>query len=308
MPNINEIMENDNLDNIENKEDKQIQLDPHGYFPEDFSLNIYKSTSLYKNRYKIETCRLKKVLKNLYHEENSKKNKNLNEIIKKNTIQNTLSIKMFKLLKAKKIDRFVNRLLNIKNIPNISKKENSKDNSKRDNFFLTNKNKYRDKNKINYIEYDDKNSKNNVCIQPYSIIHYEKNINRNFPLDNIKINSTANSATQTYHTLREKNKNKILNKKYCYNNSSIPYKDKNLNYKEIKFEIIKAPKKNIFLKKHKKKSKPFSATRTNSSNFIVQNNNIINKDKKLIFSFYDPKDRYVQLFEELEKKELEYKY
>ena len=322
--NINQIIENDkfdntyNLDNIENKENNQNQLDPHGYFPEDFSLNIYKSTSLYKNRYKIETCRLKKVLKNLYHEENSKKTKDLDNIIKKNTIENTLSIKMFKLLKARKIDRFVNRLLNIRKVPNINKKENSKNNSKRDNFFLTNKNK--NKYKMHHIDYNDKNTKNNnLCIQPYSNIQNEKVINRNFPLDNIKGNNTANSATQTlnenkeiknyYCTLRDKNKYKILNKNY-YNNS-IGYNEKNCNYKEIKFEILKAPKKNNFLKKYKKKSRPFSATRTNSSFLNAQNNNIINnfnKEKKLIFSFYDPKDRYIQLFDELEKKEMEYKY
>ena len=44
------------------------------------------------------------------------------------------------------------------------------------------------------------------------------------------------------------------------------------------------------------------------SSLNIQNNNIINKfnkDKKLIFSFYDPKDKYIQLFEDLEKKEFD---
>jgi hypothetical protein len=33
-----------------------------GYFREDFSLNIYKSTSLYKKRYQIEPMRLREQL------------------------------------------------------------------------------------------------------------------------------------------------------------------------------------------------------------------------------------------------------
>lgn len=322
---LNDSIQNINQNiNIENKENKQTQLDPHGYFPEDFSLNIYKSTSLYKNRYKIESCRLKKVLKNIYHEENSKKNKNLNNLIKKNTIENTSSIKMLRLLKSRKIDRFVNKLLDMKNIHSENKKENSKQNikkqnNKKDNFFITNKNKEH----INNIDYGDKNNNNKICIQPYSNIQNEKNNNRFSPLNNFK-NNTTSSGTQTinpnnksriYYILRNnENKYNFLNQRYYKNNSnsdSIPYKEKNFNYKEMKFEMIKTSKKNKFLKKCEKMIRPFSATKPNSSFFDCKNNNIINnfnKDKKLIFSFYDPKDKYIQLFDELEKREIEYKY
>ena len=298
---LNDSIQNINQNiNIENKENKQTQLDPHGYFPEDFSLNIYKSTSLYKNRYKIESCRLKKVLKNIYHEENSKKNKNLNNLIKKNTIENTSSIKMLRLLKSRKIDRFVNKLLDMKNIHSENKKENSKQNikkqnNKKDNFFITNKNKEH----INNIDYGDKNNNNKICIQPYSNIQNEKNNNRFSPLNNFK-NNTTSSGTQT---INPNNKSRIY---YILRNNENKY-----NYKEMKFEMIKTSKKNKFLKKCEKMIRPFSATKPNSSFFDCKNNNIINnfnKDKKLIFSFYDPKDKYIQLFDELEKREIEYKY
>lgn len=286
---------NCNLENDQENNNNEIQLDPHGYFPEDFSLNIYKSTSLYKNRYKIETCRLKKVLKNIYHEENSKRIKNLIHIIKKNTMENNISIKMFKLLKSKKIDRFVNRLLNINNIPSQKYKESRKDNSfKRRHFFLTNKNK---KVNFNFKDKDIKINLNNICIQSYSNIHYEKNkmhnyiLGRNFSID-INKNNTDNSGIQTinvfnnesknkicynnikeleYNNLREQNQKKqnIFNNKYS-NSNSLPYKDKNIKYKEIKFEKIKKPKKYIFLQKQKKRIRLFSANKINSSFLNLQ--------------------------------------
>ena len=311
--------EKDDNDNNINSKNKQTQLDPHGYFPEDFSLNIYKSTSLYKNRYKIQTCRLKKVLKNIYQEENSKHTKNLNDIIKKNTIENNLSINMLKLLKAQKIDRFVNRLLNINNNPFQIQNENSKDNINKikDNFFLTNKNKL--SKKINNFDLDELDSKNNAYIQPYSKINNEDLINkyffvRNTSLDNNNKSNTANSSTQTINVKNElrnkyysnKNRNEFGNKSLkdkqnIFNNNNLSFKGKNCSCKEIKFEMIKFPKKNIFLKKNEKVIRPFSASKTKSlSSLNIQNNNIINnfnKDKKLIFSFYDPKDKYIQLFD-----------
>ena len=324
--------EKDDNENITNSKNKQTQLDPHGYFPEDFSLNIYKSTSLYKNRYKIQTCRLKKVLKNIYQEENSKHNKDLNDIIKKNTIENNLSINMFKLLKAQKIDRFVNRLLNINNNPFQSQNENSKDNNNiklKDNFFLTNKNKL--SKKINNFDLDDLYTKNEAYIQPNSNINNEDLINkfffiRNISLDNNNNNksNTANSATQTMIVNNELRKNYYYNRNINEfrdkslrdsqnilnsNNNNLSFKGKNCSCKEIKFEMRQFPKKNIFLKKSEKVIRPFSATKTKSlSSLNIQNNNIINKfnkDKKLIFSFYVPKDKYIQLFEDLEKKEFD---
>lgn len=328
--------EKDDNDNNTNIKNKQTQLDPHGYFPEDFSLNIYKSTSLYKNRYKIQTCRLKKVLKNIYQEENSKHTKNLNDIIKKNTIENNLSINMFKLLKAQKIDRFVNRLLNIKNNPFQNLNENSKDNINinkiKDNFFLTNKNRI--SKKINNFNLDDLDNKSNAYIQPYSNINNEDLTNKYFSIKNFSIDNnnnnksnTANSATQTmsvnsglnnkyYYnnniyefgdkSFREQNRQNILNSN---NNNNLSFKGKNYSCKEIKFEMMQFPKKKIFLKKNEKMIRPFSASKIDSSSSLnCKNNNIIknfHKNKKLIFSFYDPKDKYIQLFEDLEKKEFD---
>ena len=67
--------------------------------------------------------------------------------------------------------------------------------------------------------------------------------------------------------------------------------------------MINYPKKEIFLKKFQKMMRPFSASKTNSYNNINKNDvNNLNKDKKLIFSFYDPKDKYIQLFDELQKR------
>ena len=44
-----------------------------GYFPIDFSLNIYKSTDLYKKRYQIEPLRLKQQLKLVKNQRKMKK-------------------------------------------------------------------------------------------------------------------------------------------------------------------------------------------------------------------------------------------
>lgn len=308
-----------------NEKNKQTQLDPHGYFPDDFSLNIYKSTCLYKNRYKIESCRLKKVLKNIYIKENSKKNKNLINIIKKNTIKNNVSTKMFKLLKSKKIDRFVNRYLNVdissknNNNKNETSKNNNSFNKIKKKIFITNKKK--EITQLKCIDSDEIDKKANILIHPYTnIISNEKNkininFNRNFSNDNIKTN-TANSATQTLNINDTKNKNSACNlydsenksfidkNKNSLNINNTPsFKDKYYNFKEIKFEMIKYPKKEIFLKKFQKMMRPFSASKTNSYNNINKNDvNNLNKDKKLIFSFYDPKDKYIQLFDELQKR------
>ena len=319
----------DKIENNKENENKQIQLDIHSYFPEDFSLNIYKSTSLYKNRYQIETCRLKKALKNIYHEENSTKNKNLNDMIKKNTIENNKSIAMLKLLKSRKIDRFVNRLLN--KSPS-EKNENSKENNKKiDKIFITNKNKI--SNESDGFGFDKKNRIINKFKPPFSkcIINYNENKksdsynNCNENINNK--NNTINSATQTINenksnnihylqyineyeqkSLRHQNSQIILNKKLSNINKYNQHK--NYNYKEIKFEMIDLPKNN-FLKNQEKMIRPFSASKLNKLNLNIQNNNdfnynSFNKKRKLIFSLYEPNDKYIQLFEELEKKQLDY--
>ena len=311
-----------NIENNKENENKKMQLDPHHYFPEDFSLNIYKSTSLYKNRYKIDTCRLKKALKNIYHEENSIKSKNINYIIQKNTIENNRSIKLLKLLKSRKIDRFVNKLLNISP---PQKNENSKDIAKNiEKIFITNKNKT--SNEYKNIDYDEKNVNKNKFIDPYTKYtniyneNQKANNSNNFNENINNKNNTTNSATQTINpnessnnnyiyiseyekkSLRPHNSQIILNKKLSHIKNYNKYK--NCNYKEIKFEMIDLPK-NMFLKKQEKMIRPFSASKINSINLNNQNNNIINninKKSKLIFSLYDPNDKYVQLFEEVENK------
>ena len=328
------------------------QLDPHGYFPEDYSLNVFKSTDLYQKRYKIETCRLKKVLKNINTKENTKKNKNIIRLIKKNALNNNISTKMFKLLKSNKIDRFVDRYLNIKNpISHLkSENENIKENQKNNNnnlkkkprkIFLTNKNN--DIIQLNFLDLEELRKKTKIHMHPYTIVnnneinsnnHYIQYYYRNFSNDNNKTN-TANSGTQTININDSNNKNSIINskefesdslneiKKHIVNRKNVnnlpSHRDNIYSFKEIKFKIIKSPKESYFLKKYKNMMKSFSKVKTNFSysenrKKIKNNNkndnkndnkiNNLKKSKKLIFSFYDPKDRFIQLFKKLEKKAL----
>ena len=171
------------------------------------------------------------------------------------------------------------------------------------------------------IDSDEIDKKTNIFMHPYiNIINNENNkininFNRNFSNDNIKTN-TANSATQTLNTNDMKNKNLAYN---LYDSENKSFTDKNKNslninntpsfnekyykFKEIKFEMVNYSKKEIFLKKFQKMMRPFSASKNNSYNNINKKDvNNLNKDKKLIFSFYDPKDKYIQLFEELQKR------
>lgn len=70
------------------------------------------------------------------------------------------------------------------------------------------------------------------------------------------------------------------------------------------FEIGGNNKKKMFSKKYQKKSRPFTASKITSSVNNHKKNVIKNSENKggLVFSLYDPKDKYIQLFEHLAKR------
>lgn len=302
---------NQNFLNEENFEyDSEIkdptQLDVHGYFPEDFSLRVFKCTSFYKNRYKIQTKHLKKTLNNIYVDEKAKRKKNINNIIKKNN-ENTLSNEMLRLLKSNRIDRFVNRYLNLKNISFKNKKQNNR--SIKSSTYRYRKQNMANKNQNDYVQ------NLNICINPYldakrgyNTIN-AKNFDRNYLIDNIKTN-TANSGTQTIngeHRNKDKDKDndkdnnsKEKKKDLLTNNKFITNSPINNNNKlnENNFEIIGHHKKKMFLKKYQKKVRPFTSFNSHKNNDIKSFEN----KRGLVFSLYDPKDKYIQLFEQLEKR------
>lgn len=303
--NINQnFLKDENIEYDKDNETKDpTQLDIHGYFPDDFNLRVFKCTSFYKNRYKIQTKHLKKTLNNIYVDENAKRKKNINNIIKKNN-ENTLSNEMLRLLKSNRIDRFVNRYLNLKNISYKKKKQNQR---------YINSSTYRYKKQYMPSKNGNDNEKKlNICISPYldargvyNTIN-AKNFNRNYLIDNMIIN-TANSGTQTINAEKrnkDKNVDNILvdkKKDFLSNNKFITNSPMN---SKGNFEIVGNNKKNMLSKKYQKKSRPFTASKATSS-FNNQKKYVIkNSENKggLVFSLYDPKDKYIQLFEHLAKR------
>ena len=104
------------LDELKNKalypvNNKRVIPIVTGYFPEDFSLNIYRSTSLYKKRYQIEPFKLKGQLKIIKTQKKSKIIDNIIKSIKKKEKENCISSDLLRLLKSNKIDTFAKRYL-----------------------------------------------------------------------------------------------------------------------------------------------------------------------------------------------------
>jgi len=305
--NINQNILNDENTEYDSENKDPTQLDIHGYFPDDFPLRAFKCTSFYKNRYKIQTKHLKNTLNDIYVDENDKRKKNINYIIKKNN-ENTLSNEMLRLLKSNRIDRFVNRYLNLKNINFKNKKQNNR-------YIKSSTYRYR-KQYMGSKDQNDNDKKLNIVINPYLSINggyntiNAKNFNRNYLIDNMKTN-TANSGTQTINA-EDKNKGKDIDyiskkkkKDFLTHNKFItnsPINNNKIN--ENNFEIVGNLKKNMFSKKHQKKVRPFTASKTTTSFNNHKNNAIKSFEHKrgLVFSLYDPKDKYIQLFEHMEKR------
>lgn len=284
-----------------------------GYFPEDFSLNIFKSTSLYKRRYQIESLPLKKQLKLINLQKKSNKNEKIIKAIKKNIIENNFSSDLMRLLKSNKIDRFAKRYLEKEN--NTKKKENNMKTMKFRRILTSKSNKFEENKQLD----EDKMNNNDLILQkiliPFNSIQidktkniYEENI-ISLDSDNKINNNMINSASQTcnineYEKYKE-NKDierpiphSILKNDYlCDSITSYNNSKKNIEkYNIRRFKKLKFSKKYLFLDKNNN-VKIFSPTK---SKFNL-NNNIINKSK-LVFSFYDPNDEHIKLMKEFEKK------
>ena len=244
-------------------------LDPHGYFPEDYSLNVYKQTNLYKNRYQIQTRNLKNVIKKIQTNEKSPYFINISNQMKKNNIENTIGIEEYRLLNSKKIDKFVNKTLNIKDsfTPKNYRNKNSK-------FRLS-------KNYSNYNIYNDNNNLR-------QLINYNNNNNYYY---------IANNETQTINKNKEVKKNFSV-KEMKFQMINIPKKiDNNIFIKSYKKSTDKSFKN--YYNNHSKCNK-FNRLVFSAKNRSYKNNHINDiknvKEKGLKFSFYNPADDKLQIF------------
>ena len=283
-----------------------------GYFPEDFSLNIYRSTSLYKKRYQIEPFKLKGQLKIIKTQKKSKIIDNIIKSIKKKEKENCISSDLLRLLKSNKIDTFAKRYL-----------EKYKFQSK------TNINKILPKKKLEKLK-EDKIGNADLIINTLVIESSKKtNFNNiNLSEDNLAYknqnnktkNNMINSSSQTNfvndfkgYNFRYKIKHKfierplssrtnnILNNYYLYDSLSLgnnsPFNKRNIHNRNKNNKIFK----NNFSEKKNKKIKLFFTKKIKSA--LNKNiNNQLDKNKKLIFSFYDSNDKDIKLFEKFEKK------
>ena len=321
------------LDELKNKalypvNNKRVIPIVTGYFPEDFSLNIYRSTSLYKKRYQIEPFKLKGQLKIIKTQKKSKIIDNIIKSIKKKEKENCISSDLLRLLKSNKIDTFAKRYL-----------EKYKFQSK------TNINKILPKKKLEKLK-EDKIGNADLIINTLVIESSKKtNFNNiNLSEDNLAYknqnnktkNNMINSSSQTNfvndfkgYNFRYKIKHKfierplssrtnnILNNYYLYDSLSLgnnplfffvlniywnswvnsPFNKRNIHNRNKNNKIFK----NNFSEKKNKKIKLFFTKKIKSA--LNKNiNNQLDKNKKLIFSFYDSNDKDIKLFEKSEKK------
>ena len=283
-----------------------------GYFPEDFSLNIYKSTSLYKKRYQIEPFRLQGQLKIIKMQKKSKIIDNIIKSIKKKEKENCISSDLLRLLKSNKIDTFAKRYLekykfqsstNINKIFPKKKLEESKKNKIGNadliiNTLVTESSQKANFNNINLSEdnlaYKNQNNKtkNNMInsSSQTNFVNDFKGYNFRYKIKHKFIERPQSSRT-----------NNILNNYYLYDSLSLgnnsPFNKRNIHNRNKNNKIFK----NNFSEKKNKKIKLFFTKKIKSA--LNKNiNNQLDKNKKLIFSFYDPNDKDIKLFEKSEKK------
>ena len=294
-----------------------------GYFPIDFSLNIYKSTDLYKKRYQIEPLRLKHQLKLLKIQKKSKKSEKIIKSFKKSLVENTFSSDLLRLIKSNKIDRFAKRYL--------EKKTNVKNNinnyiNKKFGRVLSSK-KIDDKEEYKQID-EDKFSNDDIIKHKVFIPFKDvKSIeSQNFSEENMlsqnsesKFKSNVISSSSQTSNINKYEEKKISDEKHkiitrplshsilkndyifdslkSYNNISNTPNIEKLAHKKLRQRAF--TKKFLILDKNKN-IKLFSPKKSSS---------IINKDiikhlennRKLIFSFYDPNDKHIQLLRKFEK-------
>ena len=283
-----------------------------GYFPEDFSLNIYKSTSLYKKRYQIEPFRLQGQLKIIKMQKKSKIIDNIIKSIKKKEKENCISSDLLRLLKSNKIDTFAKRYLekykfqSSTNINKIFPKKKLEESKKYKignadliiNTLVTESSQKANFNNINLSEdnlaYKNQNNKtkNNMInsSSQTNFVNDFKGYNFRYKIKHKFIERPQSSRT-----------NNILNNYYLYDSLSLgnnsPFNKRNIHNRNKNNKIFK----NNFSEKKNKKIKLFFTKKIKSA--LNKNiNNQLDKNKKLIFSFYDANDKDIKLFEKFEKK------
>ena len=281
-----------------------------GYFPKDYSLNIYKSTSFYKKRYQIEPFKLKYQIKCLKTPKNSKKIDYIIKLFKAKEKKNHFSSDLLRLIKSNKIDRFAKRylekyklntnIINKSSSPKNEYKEFDEDKFKNDIIFNNlminsenrkssdNKNQSEDTLTFQHKDNNTKNIKIKSENQP-NIINKFKCYNMNTKRKHKFIG--RNISSQSYNILSN---NYLVSSLSSCNNTPININDKNQNKKNQIFKSSVPEKKN-------KKIKLFYTKKIKS--ILNDNvNNKLNNKKKLIFSFYDPNDKDIKLFQKLEQK------
>ena len=283
-----------------------------GYFPEDFSLNIYKSTSLYKKRYQIEPIRLKQELKLIKTKKKSMKYENTINKIKNYLTESSFSTDLFRLIKSNKIDRFAKRYLEHKNYLNVYK------NKKMSRIFLSHGNNSIENN--NQIDEDKIGKIDNIKLKrTFHLNEFKKLDNRYLILQNIigqnsenkiknkNIKSPISFINKFDENIKVDEKQKLMKRTRSYKNLK-----KNYLFDSLKF--YNNPKNSDKYKNIKNKNYNFSGMylfldkNQNVKLFspIKYNLNLINKLKtkrKLKFSIYDPNDNDVKLFKKFEKRQ-----
>ena len=300
-----------------------------GYFPEDFSLNIYKSTSLYKKRYQIEPMRLKRQLKKIKIQKASMKNDNIIKTINKKMKEDCFSSDQLRLLKSNKIDRFAKRYLENKN---KTSKTNITNNMKKDikkKFIITLSPKNHNK-EIKYTDEDKINNEDIISKNLLNSLEYMKgteNTNGNPNFDNNSFiyhklegnskNNMINSGVQTPNI--NQNKENIKEKEHSSMKGALSQRFLKNNYiydslSSYNNEVKSPNNENIshlITKKHKLRKKYLFWDRKNekikllspkNSSLIKNIINKFDKNKKLIYSFYNPNDIHIKLLKEYENK------
>ena len=284
-----------------------------GYFPEDFSLNIYKSTSLYKKRYQIEPLRLKNQLKVIKIKKKSMKNEKIINKINKYITETSFSSDLFRLLKSKKIDRFVKRYLEKKNYLNdynnrklrkalFPKGNKIKENTKQiDEDKINNDDIIKQKASIHLMEIKnlynkDLSDKNIVQKSPKHKIENKIINSSNKTLGNNKFEENKNAYKKQIFVKRPQSYDIIRNEHLSDSLKSYNNLKNNEKFNTIKIDKRKFSKKYLYLDKNQN-VKIFSP-RINKSDLI----NKFKTKRKLIFSYYDPNDEHIKLFKEFENK------
>ena len=292
-----------------------------GYFPKDFSLNIYKSTSLYRKRYQIETIPLKTQLKKINIQKQSKKSEKIIKNIKMNIVKQNFSSDLLRLLKSNKIDRFFKRYL--EKTKNIKIDMNIPENNRIERILTPTMNKKAEKKLIDEDKIADEDiikqsifiPLNNIKIVENKKISKDDIIQINSE-NNIK-NNMINSGIQT-GDVNQKEENKMKEKKdnvinrpqshsilkNDYINDSITSFNnsrKNIGINtQRKLKRLKYTKKYLFLDKNQN-VRVFTPIERNP----ISNDKIINNfetKNKLVFSFYDPNDRHIKILQKFENK------